>query len=69
MSRGKSLQGKLEGEREILSREEILEILSEMAKPGSVTAAVHLERCLRPGDSATDSWDDELERMLRKRLD
>jgi hypothetical protein len=66
MGRGKHLTGELEGETEILSREEILQILSEMAKRGSVTAAVHLERCLRPGDSDTDDWDDELERILRK---
>ena len=47
MGRSKHLKGKLEGEKEILTREEVLEILSEMARKGSVTAAVALERVLR----------------------
>jgi hypothetical protein len=67
LSKGKSLVGKMEGETEILSREEVLQILSEQARKGSVSAAVALERCLRPGDTATDSdWDSELERILTK---
>jgi hypothetical protein len=52
MGRSKHLKGRLEGEKEILRREEVLEILSEMARKGSVTAAVALERVLRPGDPA-----------------
>jgi hypothetical protein len=63
MGRGKHLTDKLEDEREILSREEVLQILSEMARKGSVTAAVALERVLRPGDPP-DDWDDELARIL-----
>ena len=43
--------------------EEVLQILSEMARKGSVSAAVALERVLRPGDSPED-WDDELDRIL-----
>ena len=53
MGRSKHLTGKLEGESEILSREEVLQILSEMARKGSVSAAVALERVLRPGDPPT----------------
>ena len=63
MGRSKHLKGKLEGEKEILTREEVLEILSEMARKGSVTAAVALERVLRSGDPP-DDWDDELARIL-----
>ena len=63
MGRSKHLTGKLEDEREILSREEVLQILSEMARKGSVSAAVALERVLRPGDPP-DDWDDELARIL-----
>ena len=63
MGRSKHLTGKLEGEREILSREEVLQIPSEMARKGSVSAAVALERVLRPGDPP-DDWDDELDRIL-----
>ena len=64
MGRSKHLKGRLEGEKEILTREEVLEILSEMARKGSVTAAVALERVLRPGNPP-DDWDDELARILR----
>ena len=53
----------MEGEKEILTREEVLEILSEMARKGSITAAVALERVLR-SDPAGD-FDDELARILR----
>jgi hypothetical protein len=42
-------KGKLEGEKEILTREQVLQILSEQARNGSITAAVHLERALRLG--------------------
>jgi hypothetical protein len=45
LGRGKHLNGKIEGGGEILTHEEALELLSEMAKSGSVTAAVALERC------------------------
>ena len=63
MGRSKHLKGKLEGEKEILTREEVLEILSEMARTGSVTAAVALERVLR--SDPADDFDDELVRILR----
>ena len=59
MSKGPQLKGKLIGEKEILTREEALQILSEMATKGSVTAAVALERALRhhgPPMIWTGSW-------------
>ena len=49
----------------IASHEEVLEILSEQARNGSVTAA--LERALRARDKADpDKFDDELDRLLSK---
>ena len=39
------------------------DFLSEMARKGSVSAAVALERVLRPGEPPED-WDDELDRIL-----
>jgi hypothetical protein len=69
MGRGKHLSGKIEGGGEILTHEETLRILSEMARNGSVTAAVALARELRldPCDEELDlELDDELERLLRR---
>ncbi len=63
MGRGKHLTGKLEGEREILTHEETLQILSEMARKGSVTAAATLERALRGKQEANDV-DDALDKLL-----
>jgi hypothetical protein len=67
MSRGKSLLGKIEGGGEVVTHEETLRLLSEMAKKGSVTATVALARELRldPGEEE-DELDDELDRLLRK---
>ena len=44
MSKGGWQKGKITGEGEILAHEETLQLLSEMAKNGSVTAAVALAR-------------------------
>lgn len=53
----------------ILSHEEVLEILSQQAKDGSVTAAVALERALRPSQKAEPekepSLESELDRLIR----
>jgi hypothetical protein len=49
MSKGKQLNGKIKGGGEILTREQTLELLSEMAQDGSVTAAIALEPALRLG--------------------
>jgi hypothetical protein len=58
MSKGKQLNGQIEGDQEILSREQTLQILSEMARAGSVTAAIALERALRLGPNEEDDEDD-----------
>lgn len=67
MSKGKQLTGQIEGDQDILTREEVLQILAEQARKGSVSAAIALERALRLKDSVDDDEDepDELERILR----
>jgi hypothetical protein len=57
MSKGPRLNGKIKGGGEILTREQTLRLLSEMAKNGSVTAAIALERALRLGPSEEDDED------------
>jgi hypothetical protein len=53
-------------EKKILSHEEVLEILSEQAQNGSVTAAAALERALRArAKMAETSFEDELEALTR----
>ena len=52
-------------ERQILSRDEVLELLSKKATEGSVTAMVCLERALRTSDPVPE-LDDELERVLAR---
>jgi hypothetical protein len=49
MSKGPQLNGQIKGDQEILTREQTLRLLSEMAQSGSVTAAIALERALRLG--------------------
>jgi hypothetical protein len=58
MSKGPQLNGKITGEQEILSREQTLQILSEIARAGSVTAAIALERALRLAPGEEDDDDD-----------
>jgi hypothetical protein len=66
MGRGKHLK-KIEGEGEVLTHEETLRLLSEMARNGSVTAAVAIARELRldPGEEE-DELDDELDRLVSR---
>ena len=52
-------------ERQILSRDEVLELLSEKAAEGFVTAMVCLERALRLNDPEPE-LDDELKRLLAR---
>ena len=52
-------------ERQILSRDEVLELLSKKAAEGSVTAMVCLERGLRLNDPEPEI-DDVLERLIAK---
>jgi hypothetical protein len=51
---------------EILTHEETLKILSQQARDGSVTAAVALERALRPEGPGQEDIDAELDRILGK---
>jgi hypothetical protein len=59
MSKGKQLNGQIEGDQEILTREQVLQILSEQARKGSITAAVHLERALRLGGGGGNDDDED----------
>jgi hypothetical protein len=52
-------------DKDILSREEVLELLSERARDGSVSAAIALERGLRAAPRSDENFDDELDRPLR----
>ena len=52
-------------ERQILSRDEVLELLSQKAAEGSVTAMVCLERALRISDPEPE-LDDELQRLIAR---
>ena len=60
MSKGKQLNGQITGDQKILSREQTLQILSEMARAGSVTAAIALERALRLDPVEEGDEDDPL---------
>jgi hypothetical protein len=51
-------------ERGVLTHTEVLHTLSEMAIDGSVTAAVQLERVLRPHQQAADELDRAIEQLL-----
>ena len=52
-------------EKKILTHEEVLELLSEQAANGSISAAIALERALRQAEqSEKDSGEDELDRIL-----
>jgi hypothetical protein len=59
MSKGKQLTGQITGDAEILTREQVLRLLSEMAEKGSVSAAMALERALRLGGGAGDDDDQD----------
>jgi hypothetical protein len=48
---------------EIATRTEVLEMLTEKAREGSIDAVIALEEALRV--EPPDALDDELERMLR----
>ena len=53
--------------KHILSYDEVLRLLSEQARDGSVTALATLERALRRLDEGEgESVEDELERILTK---
>jgi hypothetical protein len=50
----------------ILTYEQVLEILSEQARNGSVTAAAALERALRSAEKREGDVDDDIARILAK---
>lgn len=54
------------GKKKILNHDEVLQILSQQAKDGSVTAAAALERALRARKKEAESIEDELDRILTK---
>jgi hypothetical protein len=51
-------------DKSILSHEEVLELLSQRAREGSISAAIALERALRATPKSDQGWDDELSRIL-----
>ena len=53
-------------DKEILSRDDVLELLSKKAADGSVTAMVCLERALRYQQDQPDELDAELDRLLER---
>ena len=53
-------------DKEILTREDVLELLSMKAADGSVTAMVCLERALRYEREVPDVLDTELDRLLSR---
>jgi hypothetical protein len=51
-------------EKGILSHAEVLELLSERAREGSISAAIALERALRAAPRSDQGWGDELSQIL-----
>ncbi len=51
-------------DKSILSHEEVLELLSDRAREGSISAAIALERALRATPKSNEDWDDELSRII-----
>jgi hypothetical protein len=51
-------------DKSILSHEEVLELLSDRAREGSISAAIALERALRATPNSDENWDDELSRII-----
>lgn len=51
-------------ENPILTRDEVLELLTKRAREGSVSAAIALERALRAEPKSAEAWEAELQRFL-----
>jgi hypothetical protein len=51
-------------DKSILSHDEVLELLSQRAREGSISAAIALERALRAFPKSNEDWDDELSRII-----
>jgi hypothetical protein len=54
-------------EETILTRDEVLVLLSAKARAGSVSAAIALERALRLQTEDSEDLDGELEEILRRK--
>ena len=50
--------------RAVASHEEVMGLLSEKARGGSVSAAIALERALRTAPKSDEDWDDQLRQLL-----
>ena len=61
---GNSKGGEKMADKGILSHDEVLELLSERAREGSISAAIALERALRATPKSDQDWDDELSRII-----
>jgi hypothetical protein len=64
MPRGRKLDGKIDEPGEIVTHEEVLRLLSEMARKGSVSAATALERALRNEEAGAREVDEAIDRIL-----
>jgi hypothetical protein len=53
-------------QEQILSRDQVLVLLSEKAKDGSTSAMIALERALRLHDPSPDELDAELDQLLER---
>jgi hypothetical protein len=51
-------------DKTVLSREEVLALLSERAREGSISAAIALERALRAAPRSDEDFEDELSELL-----
>jgi hypothetical protein len=56
---------KMSNEDQILSRNEVLELLSQKAREGSTSAMIALERALRIGQDEVPDHDDFIERLIQ----
>jgi hypothetical protein len=52
---------------DVLSREQVLALLSKKARERSVSAAIALERALRIDPHEQDDFEDQLDRLLDER--
>jgi hypothetical protein len=56
---------KMSDEDQILSRTQVLELLSQKAREGSTSAMIALERALRIGDDKAPDEDDFIEELIQ----
>ena len=65
MSKRRQLNGQISGDQDVLACEDVLRILTEMTRKGSISAAIALERALRldPGEDDEDPLMAELDAL------